>query len=436
MHIKFLKFIFFLGLLNIPSSIGNTYLHFLFDLIFLIAFFSVLQNNKLILFKPHYTKHLRYVYLYLILMFISYIRASEFNFLNILNFTSFTLFILAYLSLILVESSTNEKKILDNFTNFIMAPFIWWFALNIICWMLNLTSSHKELTENSIGNAVVLSNFGIYIERVNFLFSKGINGYAVVVGAFFTYFSILILTMRNWSIFNIISISILFITILLTDARSAIAYPILIGIIIYLVRIFKFGVILRFSSILLIIIPLIIVSSLPLLSKIEFFNQFSRSDSDFFTLNGRLFIWFFALDEFLSFKLIHLFGYGLGGHVTSEVSQNWAFLFVSYHNPNNVHPHNSILSILFDIGYVGLITILIIFNQVSKKLLILYKHNQKETLTLFSILLYFIFISVSESFLTNLYMNSFVIFLSFFIFILISIDNTSIKQSDDLTNAG
>lgn len=418
MDIKILRLLFFIGLLNLPGIIGSIYLTILFILIYLGVFFSGLASQKVILLQKQYNKPLRFVYIYLIIILISYFRAYEFSVFKILSYLSFTLFIIYYLSEVLSEYYRSETSPIDTFRAYIISPFTFYIALNFVCWILNLKIDNKSNNEVEIGPAVVLSSFGYAIERVNFLFSKGINGYAVMLGAISSYFTLDMILNKKWSAQNIILYTTLIISILLTDARSAIAFPIMILIVCYSIMFLNLKFVIRIGAYLFIGIPIIAVIFIPLLAEIEFFNQFARSDSDLFTLNGRLFIWFFAVDEFINFKLIHLVGYGFEGHVSSGASQNWSFLFASFSNPEAVHPHNSLLSITFDLGYTGILLVLIILNQVSSKLTTFYTKNKKEALTFFSLLLYIILISVTESFLTDLYMNGLVLILSYFLFVL------------------
>ncbi|MBI2259913.1 MAG: O-antigen ligase family protein [Flavobacteriia bacterium] len=336
---------------------------------------------------------------------------------------SFILFLLVYLSRIIEISIKSEKNNLFYFRKFIIYPFLYYIFLNFIFWLLNLKFNVKLDEEISIGKSLILSNFGFQVDRVNFAFSNGVNSYAVILGSIMTFFSVDIFLNKQWSLKILCLFFIVIICVLLTDARGAIVFPLIISLICYLFYYFKLKKIIKLTPLLFILLPIFAITIVPLLSNIEMFNQFSRNDTDLFTLNGRLFIWLFSFEDFMAFKIQHLFGYGFKGHVNSGVSQNWAFVFATYSSPETVHPHNSILSIIFDIGYLGLITMLIVINKVSKNIYLLYKISKKEALTFFAMLLFIIFISITESFLNDIYMNTFNLYISFFIYIIASEDN-------------
>jgi hypothetical protein len=180
--------------------------------------------------------------------------------------------------------------------------------------------------------------------------------------------------------------------------------------------------ILRFSPILFFIIPVLFIFIVPALVDFEFIQQYARNSTDLFTLNGRVFIWIFALDEFTTFKYNHIFGYGFDGHFTSGSSLNWEFLFSSYHNSQRVHPHNTLLSALFDVGYLGVLIFIVLCVQISISISKIGTLNRNLSLTLFSIFLFIILISTTETFVGLYYLNTFTIFVSIAIFALIYLE--------------
>ena len=339
------------------------------------------------------------------------------------------MFFLAYVSELIFIYENEKLSFKDIFENYIITPFVFYISLNFVCWVFNIKSDLSVDSEINIGQSMILANYGINVERVNFLFSNGINSYAVVLGAIFTYtLSNLFLTLK-FSLKNIVFNLIIFVCLLLTDSRSGVFYPIFISIFCFVLLKIKKYKIIKFTPYLLFLAPFALLGILPLLSELEFVAQFSRNDSDLFTLNGRLFIWYFALDEFIQFKLIHLFGYGYYGHVTSGASSSWAFLFGAYLNPDTVHPHNSIFSLLFDIGYLGILVIISIFFTITKILVKHWKNDKIFTLNLYSYILFTIFISITESFIGLYYLNTMTLFVSFFVF-LFAMDSLKSKDND------
>ncbi|TNE53545.1 MAG: O-antigen ligase family protein [Bacteroidetes bacterium] len=423
MNINLYSIFFFLGLLNLPNTVGIPLLNFVFAFLFLLLFIIGAASGNFRLFQGNTRKRVIFVLLYMFLIFMSLLRAYEFSWIRLLNFSCFSLFLLVYISEILNHCIDNRLKFIDGFRNYIINPFVFYIGINYLFWLLGITSQARSEGEIFIGNAVILQALGYSVERVNFLFSIGINGYAVILGAVLSFVLIDNVFQKKWTGFNIVLFLVIIISILLTDSRSAVLYPILILSACVGTRMLNFRWVLTISPILFVVIPLFTAFVLPLLAEVEFFAQFSRNSTDLFTLNGRVFIWIFAFQEFMNFKLFHLIGHGFEGHVSSGASLKWAFLFISYNVSDNVHPHNSILSMIFDIGYLGLSVILIIFGQIAGKLRKIWNLNKRHALTFYALFLYIILISITESFISFYYLNAMPLMLSLFLFVL-ALDET------------
>jgi O-antigen ligase len=418
MNRKMYSFVFFISLLNLPGSLGFFPLYFVLAFIYLLCFFSFKPQIDLARTKSIALKNTGPLFLYFLLLLTSIIRAPEFSIIKLLLFLSYSLFLYAYLSMLLEDCIQNKKNYLTSFRNYIINPFVWTFILNFSLWILNIKSEARSENELFIGNAVILSSIGIYLERVNFLFSSGINSYAVILGAILTFITVDNFLQKKWTISNLIQYAFVIPCILLTDSRTAILFPFLILVLAYIMYHFKLKFILYLGGLIFIASPIILGIVLPQLAEISFFSQFARSDTDLFTMNGRVFIWYFGLQEFMAFKLIHFFGFGFEGHVTSGVCSQWSFLFTSFVDAEKVHPHNSIFSILFDIGYFGLLTLLYIFYKTGRQLGLFWLLEKKVAITYFCLFLYFLLISITESFITLYYLNTMTLVLCFFFFVL------------------
>ncbi|MBM3410169.1 MAG: hypothetical protein FJY18_00855 [Bacteroidetes bacterium] len=120
------------------------------------------------------------------------------------------------------------------------------------------------------------------------------------------------------------------------------------------------------------------------------------------------------------------------GHMTSGASFNWAFVFSSYKNPETVHPHNTILSMMFDIGILGLLTVLYLLHRISQTIVTLWKKGlTNEAMTYYALLFYIIFISITESFIGPYYMNAITIFILFACFMIGIHDKVKIEPEHD-----
>jgi hypothetical protein len=67
---------------------------------------------------------------------------------------------------------------------------------------------------------------------------------------------------------------------------------------------------------------------------------------------GRGYIWESFAAHFENFEWVHLFGYGAFGHISSNISANYSWIFNSIGN-TEMGAHNSFLQYLVDGGYTG-----------------------------------------------------------------------------------
>lgn len=416
MKLIYLFFFFFLSLLNFQKLFNSNLFTYFFTLIQLAIFAYYLFNRQLYIFS-YLKKNTTILLVALLSVYaISILRANEFSLLLLMSYTGFCLFLLAYTSQVVQDIKDGEIEASTSFLNYYIMPFVLYCGANLLFWMLNIKSNGDE-GETVIGQSMILATYGVYINRVNFIFANGINSFAVVMGAVFTYTLSHMLIYRQFNFKLIVSNVIILISLLLTDSRSSIFYPLLIALLGFLLYYTKRYSIIKWTTFLFFLAPFLLAYLLPYIAELPFLQQYSRSSTDLVTLNGRLFIWFFALDEFIQFKLQHLIGYGFMGHESSGASLKWAFLFPSYKNPEVVHPHNSIISLLFDVGYIGILLLLIVFRKISKILIALWHRNQQHCMILFAFLVYIILISVTESFICLYYLNAINLFFALVVYL-------------------
>lgn len=313
----------------------------------------------------------------------------------------------------------NTKAILEKYSSWsiekkvnrlIILPFLCFFCLNILFWLLEISSS--TTFEINAGNVLFLSKVGINIKRVQFLFGYGINSFAATVGAFFAW-SIFSLSKKVYVKTNSLLLIVTLLILILSDSRGALLFPVFAIILFYVFNYFKIANYIQFTPIFIFLGPLVLFLSLQILVQFSFADSLMRSDNDLQTGNSRLIIWFFALDEFLNFKLWHLVGYGQYGHYGSGVSESWASLFANYSESDSslTHPHNSLFAILFDYGYLGLLLFILFSINLLKKVYL----YRKSSFYLFGFLsvffLYAVLIGTTESFLSTYYNNVVVCFI-------------------------
>jgi O-antigen ligase len=179
----------------------------------------------------------------------------------------------------------------------------------------------------------------------------------------------------------------------------------------------KFLRILFFGSL---FFPIILVSVSFLISESDYLEAIMRSKNDLLTGNNRFFIWAFVLEELSNFKFMHLVGYGELGHYGSKLSYEWMDFFkYSYDSPEKAaSSHNTILQLILDTGYLGLVIYLAIIYKS-------FHHNVKlwkESGNFFNLIIPFFIIYINivgttEAYFTDL--SSIVVFFLIMLFGLI-----------------
>jgi O-antigen ligase len=334
-----------------------------------------------------------------------------------IQFILFIVFLVVFYNWYLIKKKRNAFELIINGT---ILPFSIYCVINIICWILGVKFEGFE--ELEIGKSVTLGLFGLDVDRVKFPFVQGINSFASVVGSVFT-ISLIALShakSKQSRTILIFSICVLVIVLFLTDSRASLFYPILILLGVKAIRMFNFKKILSIFPFFPLVGPFIIVIALSLIAQSGAFEAVSRNSEETATGNGRLVIWGIALNEFLNFQLIHLIGYGEFGHYASKASFAWAHLFEKWSNGELTHPHNTVLMIIFDYGYLGLLYFILFLKNVAKNIKIQWERNIYLTDVALGFMIYFVLIGTTESFYGFYYLNSIYIFFSISLIILIN----------------
>lgn len=412
---------YFIGLLYINRFTDNLVIKFLPTLLLFFTGYRIYIKNRALNKFNDFKVVLKNKFL-LFLCFILLIGLIRNNnptttvpsiIITSLFFCGFIYFI--YQVIVLIGHLDSKLKYIFRF---LILPYILFFAANLLFWLagIDFTSNEGDTTSKE---GILLGFLGIHSVRVKFVFASGINSYATLLGGIFTLILVylFILKYRNWYIW--FSFFITLVTILLTDSRSAFIYPFLITYVIFLyVKSSKLKF-LSYWPYIIIIGPFLMTLLFPILSNYDFFSFLSRSSEDLITGNARFFIWVIALNEFLSFKILHLFGYGVYGHFASGASISWSNFFVSFNESSElVHPHNSALSILFDYGYLGLISFYIVILKICNLVKVRFRMIELKPVALIqtAFIIYLSLISITESFFGFYYLNTIYYCISFFFF--------------------
>jgi O-antigen ligase len=393
--------ILLLNLIEISSSLIGR----LLPLSFLL--FSTIFNRVFI--RPTFKN-----YTFYLLILILIIGLARSNYPNI----SIASKIYNIILLLLFSYNTNaiilknkEKKFYRLLSLILLLPFTFYFLINLISWLIGFNIEvGTEVT--GAGEAFLLSKFGIYMRRVEFPFSGGINSFAALAGVFFSFTTFLLIKKQNF-IFNLFLWTLCFLILLLSDSRGALFFPFIAVLLFFTFQKIHFLYLIRYFPLLTVIGPIIIFITLQVLADFNFFESLSRNDSDLLTGNSRLIIWLIALQEFINFKLIHLVGYGQLGHYGSGASLEWGELFENYSSMDSslTHPHNSLFAILFDYGYIGLIIYLLIMIKMTS----LYSFNNNNEVFVPLIIIFVFYstiIGMTESFFSSYSTNVHYCFIS------------------------
>jgi O-antigen ligase len=189
------------------------------------------------------------------------------------------------------------------------------------------------------------------------------------------------------------------------------------------VQLLKYSVIaLPFSNILFIVM-------LQLTAHTSFMEQISRNGShDLATGNSRKFIYAAANNELADFKPIHLVGYGeygiYGAGLIKYYMKKFGYETESQRLISSV-AHNTVLQVIFDTGYLGLIAFLMLLYFVFSQAYTLSRKADPVFLLVLYFLTYYVLTGISETTFGNYFTFLNLMFL-LFVFTTINTYNISL----------
>ncbi len=309
----------------------------------------------------------------------------------------------------------------------IIVPFSIYCLVNIFGWLLGIKLEGQE--ELAIGKCVFLGQFGLDIERVQFPFGSGINSFATVVGSVVTLAISHLLFIKKNRYIILVCVFILTIVLALTDSRSSLFYPITSVLLVWFIRLTRLKKTLRILPYIPLVAPFILLLLVMALKNLGLVSSISRESEEVASANGRQLIWIVSIAKLLNFKLIHLIGYGQYGHFASGASEVYGFMFGRWKYGFLTHPHNTILMVVFDYGYLGLIILIVLFRNMNNNIQNLWANKEIEISNVFlSFFIYIILITTTESYLGLYYMNA----LYVFILVVMLLDNQFIKSNRNI----
>ncbi|MEJ2767040.1 O-antigen ligase family protein [Photobacterium sp. MCCC 1A19761] len=233
-----------------------------------------------------------------------------------------------------------------------------YISLNVILYVLGLSNSSG--TYYAVGSAKLLSFItGIDIQRAYFPLSQGINAFGVVAGLGLVLSFFLYLSKKSYANFLLVTLNT--IGLLLADSRGAFI-AVVLTIMLYAARF-------KFCRILVLLSPLYSLFALSIYITVQLvFPALVRSTTSI--LSGREIIWESAISGLSRFSIVELaVGYGYLGQAASKVYEDYSSLFSDRNSTSEVFGsfHSSFIQTFYDIGILGLVSIItILFIIVTK----------------------------------------------------------------------
>ena len=414
-----MKYLFVLVVVVIMSDYNTEGKSYFIDffLLLLMGIMALLNFNKINVIISKKRDFFFYSFLlFFVLLNISYLRTNNSGnniAYSISKILIFIFFILATISFLIDVEKTNKnvnfKTSNNTFFYYIIVLPIAYVLVNFLFKLYSIDIFNFIKMSPTLGRSETLFSFtGIELARLPFPLSNGINNFASFLGGVIL-ISLSFLFTTNNKKFKVFALLVSIISIpglILLDTRSSYIAIFLISLSTLLLKDSKH---LKISALLIWIVgllPVILVLTNFLLENPEFLSFLSREGEDAGTGNNRNIIWGYCINELFNFKFIHLFGYGEYGQVGSRVSDFWAQDFSVYLNSKYTSTHNTILQLIFDVGYIGAIIYYSLLISASKCIYTMYKITENRNLIIFqNFLLYLAFVGGSEA--TNTHKSTF-----------------------------
>ena len=371
--------------------------------------------------------------IFIFLLIISYLRNNNPHLVLISTIPNLVVFMLFTSVFLLLGKYYISKEFTDSpkfIVNFVVIPYLLFALTNFILYYLKIKVTEKILEEGDTGGAVMLSYFGISLQRVIFPLVNALNEYSIYIGSIFGLSLWLSIVYKKQKFLLLFTTFVTLAVLLFVDSRAALLYPVFFVIISYIIYKFNFKrikLLFPFLAFLVILGPILLVNLLPAISgNSAVSTALSRHTNDIATGNTRFAIWSMATETFKNFDPIQIVGYGQTGHYGSGASLRWQYLFNGWKYSDMKSPHDTALSVLFDIGYVGLIIYILLIYQSLKKVSVIWASKPIVAGALFIFLLYNIVEGIGES-LGNFDLLNY-LYLFIMIVIIINFEYDSLKN--------
>jgi O-antigen ligase len=430
------SFMFFIFYIKINNIFDNLFVKLIVVFVLILFFLKIsLKKGSTKKFIAFISEN-KIIFIYILLLIISLIRSGHPNSSLISKVNNILMFILFILILCFGIINNFQSALLYSEHRYylilkktIIYPMYFYSLLNFAFYFASISLKTSVLQEGAEAKSVLLSYLGLDLSRVQFPLVSGFNSYGVLVGALFLIIGLEIILYKKKSIINLSIFFVFFVQLLLIDTRTAFFISFFILLIIVLnQKTFKIkkNSIIKFIPYCIILGPILYVVLLPIIAEFTFVSEFSRNAEEIKTGNQRFLIWAIALEHLINFDVIHLFGYGEFGHFSSGASLKWSFLFETWENGGMTSPHNSMLSTIFDIGYLGLFFFTGSFVNSINRIYKYFYFRPKNSVIYISFYCYTIFLGITDT-NTGFYFDNFINLL-LIVFIVESFEAQKIKK--------
>jgi O-antigen ligase len=409
--------IFGLIIFKIPTFLGKTesiYARIICLIPFLISIFinflKLLKRNKL-----NFNKQLFILFFfYLCIWGFAVLRSAFSGYFSFFStFGNYFIWITFSLFGFLTFSVNNSPEKAVVYQKAIGYCLILYIVVNSITQIIGFVN--QEEVYLSARPAVMLQYLGIFTDRVLFPLSSGINTEGLIAGASLCVSFLMLINspVNKDRIFGTFGTLFSLYVIFLTDSRGALLFA---GLTIFIAIVFKKRTVKlwRWLPLFTPVLPLMLLSIQKFFPE-SIVEALSRSSliSGSEILSGRQQIWNGILDHLKNFQLIHLFGYGYHGQLTSGISQSYSYLFTNFVSRELASAHNFILQTVIEIGYIGLIITFLLIISLTFSLAKLTINNPKDFIfnSLFFLLFYLVLTGTTETVLTPDHQELFFIFI-------------------------
>lgn len=313
------------------------------------------------------TREEYYFFAWVVLTALAYVRALAYPELRSLVFISSAFFLsIVILAITVLRVGATASRL--SYLQALLYSTHVYVLVNVIAYAAGLRGESDFVNGGDFGSARLLAIIGVNVDRTLFLLAPGITSFSVVAGASLCVATAGALRANGIQrVFNATMVWVALVSLLLADARGPLLFVAVMAVT-YVA--FLAGRDTRWASRL--VLPMsslfaLLLLALLLTTAILNLTDLSRGGM---TLSGREVVWLSAFTHMIAAPLEVAAGYGYMGHYISEVSFQYASLFGGWGTdaPEFFTLHNFALQLLFDLGFIGVVAVLLVLSGALNRL--------------------------------------------------------------------